>query len=83
MSRYSILGVVLGLLPLAALVAVVFWLVFTIRYANEAEQGPHAQEAYEYAQKASVAFQAVVATVLVYFVSHHLAGQVSSMLSRV
>ena len=80
MRRSSILKMLLSLLPLAALVAVVFWLVYVSKYENEPSKGSSDDVAYEQAQKATIAFQAVVATILVYFASHHSVDQVSSLL---
>ena len=80
MRRSSIVKMLLSLLPVAALVAVVFWLVYVTKYDDQASKGPNDPLAYEYAQKAEIAFQAVVATILVYFVSHHSLGEVSALL---
>jgi uncharacterized membrane protein len=80
MSPYSILKMLLALVPVATMVAVVFWLVYVLRYSKEDDQTPQAVKAQELLHKSEIAFQAVVATVLVYFVSHHGLGQALSLI---
>lgn len=83
MRSSSGLKLVFGVLPLAALVAVGFWLNFVVKYADEDAKGVDADLAYEYLAKAEICFQAVVATILVYFVSHHGLDQILHAMGRI
>ena len=59
----------LSVFPLGALVAVVFWFVYVGRYSAD---GPNADaEQRTNDEKATIAFQAVVAVAALYFVLHH------------
>ena len=78
MRHSSMIKMVFGLLPIASLVAVGFWLAYVTKYSHEKHQnmGANAHAAQEFVQKSTIAFQAVVATILVYFVSHHGLDQI-------
>ena len=58
-----------SLFPVGALAGLIAWLVFVAKYADEgpAPDGNNATNV----EKSTVAFQALVATVLLYFVFHH------------
>jgi mannose/fructose/N-acetylgalactosamine-specific phosphotransferase system component IID len=77
------LKMLFGVLPIAALVAVVFWTVFVFKYEKEDDKSAANPKAQEYLDKSTVSFQAVVATILVYFVSHHGLDQLLSVSGRV
>lgn len=59
MTHNLSLGMIANVLPVAALVAVVMWLVYVIKHEND--DTPTNKDRYE------VSFQAAVATVAVYF----------------
>ena len=60
---------ILSLFPVGAFVALIFWFVYVGRYANE---GPYPDEKDKTNQdKYTIAYQAVVATVLLYLMFHN------------
>ncbi len=65
------LKVLLSAFPLGALAAVVVWFVYVGKYGQHGEQSDKYAEGQTNSQNAEIAFQAVVASVLVYFVLHH------------
>ena len=65
---------ILGLLPLAALGAVVVWLVYAIKLSEDINDDV-VSAADRHFYRTSVSFQAVVATIALYFALHHGAGQ--------
>lgn len=64
------LKMLFSLFPLGALAAVVVWFVYVIQYANDGNTKKGAEDQTN-TERADIAFQAVVASVLVYFVLHH------------
>jgi len=63
------LKMLLSVFPLGALAAVIVWFVYVGKYGQHGQQVDAEGRANE--DKATVAFQAVVASVLVYFALHH------------
>jgi hypothetical protein len=63
---------IFSLFPTGALAGLITWLVYVIRYADKgpAPDGNGATNV----EKSTIAFQTVVATVLLYFVLHHHAN---------
>ena len=61
---------VLGLLPLAALAATVMWLVYAIKFGEDVDDNI-VNAADREAYRTTLAFQGVVATILLYFAAHH------------
>ena len=82
MKRSHGLKMLFSVFPVAALVAVVFWLIFVVKYEDQSDKSSTGALAHEYKQKADISFQAVVATILVYFVSHHGLDQLLMMMGR-
>jgi len=67
----SPLRMLLSVFPLGALAAVVVWFVYVGKYGQHGEQVASYAEGQSNSQNAEIAFQAVVASVLLYFVLHH------------
>ena len=63
------LKMLLSVFPLGALAAVVVWFVYVGKYGQHGDQ-PDADDRSN-SEKATISFQAVVASVLLYFVLHH------------
>jgi len=70
MELSSPVKMVLALLPLAALAAAVAWLVYAIKFGQDVDDNVVAAADRE-AYRSTLAFQGVVATVLLYFAAHH------------
>jgi len=62
--------ILLSTLPLAATAAVVVWVVYAANFANDIRKDDptFGQENY---YRATICFQAIVATILLYFAAHH------------
>lgn len=59
----------LSVFPVGALVAVVFWFVYVGRYSQDGPDPDGEQRRND--EKATIAFQAVVAVAALYFLLHH------------
>lgn len=74
MESYKVglgLKTVLSVFPLGALAAVVVWFVYVGKYGQKGDQLGSYGEDQTNSKNAEIAFQAVVASVLVYFALHH------------
>ncbi len=60
----------LGVLPLAAFAAAILWLVYTAKLAEDIDDNVVTAADREH-YRSTVAFQAVVASTLLYFALHH------------
>ena len=80
MRRSSVLKMLLGLLPLFALASAVTWIVYTANYAQQ--DNKQSDAAQKFIDQSTIAFQGVVATVLIYFVSHHGIDQAMMLMGR-
>lgn len=65
------LKMLLSVFPLGALAAVIVWFVYVGKYGQHGEQTSTYAEGQTNSQNAEIAFQAVVASVLLYFALHH------------
>lgn len=65
------LKTVLSVFPLGALAAVVVWFVYVGKYGQHGDQAGTYGEDQTNSKNAEIAFQAVVASVLLYFALHH------------
>lgn len=70
MELSSPVKMVLALLPLAALASAVAWLVYAIKFGEDIDNNVIPDTDKE-AARSTLAFQGVVATVLLYFAAHH------------
>jgi hypothetical protein len=60
---------ILGLLPAGAVAALVVWFVYVGQYGKEGNSPDEKQRTRS--EKATIAFQAIIASVAVYYALHH------------
>lgn len=60
---------IFSLFPTGALAALVVWFVYVIKYAENGEQP--GDKSQQNSDKYTIAFQTIVAVVLLYFMLHH------------
>ena len=67
----SLVVSILSLFPVGAVVALIFWFVYVGKYANDGPDSANDAKGKTNQDKYTIAYQAVVATVLLYLMLHN------------